>query len=317
MIASLKRLSVVVCTHRRPQGLADLLASLRPLIDGRGDRELIVVNDGTHGPAYDAVVAPYQHMMTYDPLPAPVGIAKARNRSAALAKGEFLVFTDDDCVVPDHWLDWLDARLRQWPELDVVAGTTRGRDVRQANFVGRVQSHYRLLPTASSDARGGQRFVTANLAVRRALFNTLGGFNTQPSFAVAGEDTELASRLTRHSARTCIDQNWHVDHLLARRLGPELRRFRRYGFANGLMALERGGPRSRQSTHEPTYRGLVERFLSHLRWTTELAASYPGNRVTRLASCVAAASIQTAYDLGVVAGANARRRRQMGPDGHE
>lgn len=317
MTAPLKRLSVVICTHGRPQGLADLLASLRPLIEGREDRELIVVNDGTHGPAYEPVVAQYQDMMTYDPLPAPVGIARARNRSAELAQGEFLVFTDDDCVVPDHWLDWLDARLRAWPELDVVAGTTRGRDVEQANFVGRVQSHYRLLPTTASDARGNQRFVAANLAVRRALFNMIGGFNSGPSFAVAGEDTELAARLTRHPARTHIDPNWHVEHLLARRMAPELRRFRRYGFANGLMALDRGAPRGLQSTHELTYRGLIGRFLSHWRWNAELAASYPGNPAARLASCVVAASILTAYDLGAVEGAAEWRHRQTRPDGNE
>lgn len=305
-----KRVSVVVCTHGRPGGLAALLASLRPQLENRRNRELIVVNDGTHGPHYDAVLEPYRDFVRYEPLPASVGIAHARNRSAELAEGEFLVFTDDDCVVPPHWLDWLEARVATQPELDVIAGTTRPHDPGRANFVGRVQAHYDLLPRPYRQESGEQLFVTACVAIRTSLFRMAGGFNTRPPFAVAGEDSELAARLHRRLARTRVDFDWHVFHVLTTSLRAEVRRYRRYGFANGLTAKERTAPQAHAALQYKRRRDLPRYFLHHYRRNRAKAAGFSDNPLVRAASLLALALIQAAYDEGSIAGTAEWRRRQ-------
>ena len=79
----------------------------------------------------------------------------ARNASAELANGDYLVFTDDDCEPPDWWLDWVQARLEWAPDLDVVAGPTRPLPPARSTFISRVQSGHNVRPVrrAPSPAR--------------------------------------------------------------------------------------------------------------------------------------------------------------------
>jgi len=302
------RLSVLVCTHRRPEGLGRLLTSLQPQIEGRWDRELIVVNDGTHDADYDAVLASYRHFLHYEPLAANVGIAKARNRSAALARGDFLVFVDDDCVAPPHWLDWLESRLAMHPELDVVGGTTRPLDLDAANFVGRVQGHYDLLPRPHRLTTGEQLFVTACLAVRAEAFHAVDGFGTGPLFAIAGEDSDLSVRLMRAKVRSRVDMEWHVFHVLSRKLLPEIRRYRRYGRVNGLLATQPEAPKAYRLLAHRRTRDLPSAFDYHFRVTATRAASFSSNPWLRLVSRLVGATILSSYDLGFISGLTSQRR---------
>ena len=163
------RISVAVSTYCRPDGLARLLDALRPQIEGRPARELVVINDGSHDARYEAAVAPFAGMFSYQPLPQNVGIARARNEGAARARGDYIVFTDDDCVPPPFWLDWLEARLDANPEIDVVIGTTRPNLPERPRFFERVNGHYDLIPQPFGES-SVPMFVTANVAIRRSLF---------------------------------------------------------------------------------------------------------------------------------------------------
>ena len=66
-----------------------------------------------------------------------------------------------------------------------------------------MQPGYGFPPHAYRSA-AGTLFVTAN-AIRRGLFQKVGGFGFPGSFHGTGEDTELAGRLSRAGASICID----------------------------------------------------------------------------------------------------------------
>lgn len=297
------RISVVVCTHRRPDGLARLLESLVPQIIGHPDRELIIVNDGTHSGAYQDVVVPFAEILRYEALPQPGGIARARNHSASLASGQYLVFTDDDCEVPPHWLDWIEASLAAHPELDVVAGTTRPLRPEEANFVGQVQETFRFLPAPHALGGLDECFVTACLAVRRDIFHKVGGFGEDALFAIAGEDTDLSLRLIRARARTRVDPDWHVFHALARHLRGERRRYERYGYANVHLAQRRSSPQAYRHLPALRRRDLPQRFVEHFRKAQARAADFPGGYARRFIARLVAAAILTSYDWGAIRGA--------------
>src|SRR5262249_31461711 len=66
-------------------------------------------------------------------LEARSGPPVARNRGAALARGEFLVSADDDIVPEPEWLERAAERIAAEPDLDVIEGVTvkpGGRPVR-------------------------------------------------------------------------------------------------------------------------------------------------------------------------------------------
>lgn len=295
-----KRFSVLICTHNRPDGLAALLNSLVPQIAGHPEREIIVVNDGTHDARYSSVVGRYASAIRYMPLPKNVGIARARNSAAELATGEYLVFTDDDCEVPRFWLDWVDANLQCQPELDVVAGFTRPLRPEQANLMGRVQAAFDLLPRPFILGEIDLSFVTACLAVRAKAFRRVGGFATGQSFATASEDTDLAIRLAQLGVRIRVDQDWHVFHELATSMVSELRRFRRYGYGNRQLAALSHRPLSHQYLLSMKLRSLPHYFMGHFHRNKEMAAGFKGNRRDKFLARVVAALVATAYDFGAV-----------------
>lgn len=79
----------------------------------------------------------------------------ARNRAAAQAHGEWLVFVDDDALLPPDHLARLDSVIRSRPSLVAVSGPVRG------NLMG--QGYVSL------DQRGW--WVGVSMAVRRDVFS--------------------------------------------------------------------------------------------------------------------------------------------------
>jgi glycosyltransferase involved in cell wall biosynthesis len=228
------RLSVTVTSYRRAAGLERLLTALRPQVEGFASREIVVVNDGSHDDAYQQVASRFADIAAYHPLPQNVGIARARNEVAARARGSYIVFTDDDCEPPAWWLDWLEARLDTNPELDLVIGTTLPNMGERPRFIERVNGHYKMIPEPHGTP-SAPLFVTANVAIRRSLFERLGGFGFGGAFPGAGEDTELACRLGAAGALTVVDHNWYVRHDVSDGVVTQMRRFWRYGYSNVWM----------------------------------------------------------------------------------
>ena len=227
-------LSICICTYKRPQRLARLLASVIPQVCGVAAREIVVVNDGSDDEAYAAVMAGFAGKVNDHCLKTNVGIAEARNVAARQARFEYLVYVDDDCVVPSWWLNWLDARLDSEPELDVVAGVTEPLWPAKRTLAARMQGHFGFHPNPSR-AEGQLLFPTANVAIRRQTLLTNGLFGFPGHFHGAGEDTELSVRLHAKGARMALDHNWSVQHDVGEPLLKLCQRYWRYGHANVSM----------------------------------------------------------------------------------
>src|SRR5919201_2639274 len=96
--------SFVVPTFHRPEALRATLDALMELDFPRERYEVIVVDDGADQGTRELVDgfgggSPRFLYLSQDHR----GVATARNRGAAAAEGELLVFLDDDIVVaPDH-----------------------------------------------------------------------------------------------------------------------------------------------------------------------------------------------------------------------
>ena len=227
-------LTVAISTYKRPQRLHRLLTALEPQIVGRTERKVVVINDGSHNSAYEAVAAEFSHMIQYHPLPSNMGIAAARNEAVKRADSEYVVFTDDDCLPPPYWLDWLAARLLASPDLDVIAGDVRPLMPQRSNFFAGVQARHGIYPLPQKTG-SELRFVTANLAVRRSLFWNLGGFRNAENFPGAGEDTDLSVRVSASACSRNLDINWFVSHDVGDGLITNIKRFHRYGYVNMLQ----------------------------------------------------------------------------------
>jgi hypothetical protein len=290
-------LSVLICTHRRPAGLRRILSSLVPQIESVASREIIVVNDGTHDEHYARVAEEYAAHIRYRALKKNVGIAAARNTAARMAQGDYFVFTDDDCEPPEFWLDWLAALLMEHPELDLVAGSTRPLWPDNPSFFARVRAIHKLIPSpAVSD--GTIIFPTAIVAIRRSLFESVGGFGF-PDFHGAGEDTELAGRLFVRGVTGVYDPHWYTHHEITEGLIGLCRRYRRYGFANGHLTRLTTSP----IAHDFMLTTWNASWPTIWRWEIEgqmrTARAAHRNKLVALASATLGCVVQMAYWRGV------------------
>lgn len=101
--------TVAVCTRDRAASLARTLASLAAMAPPGGAFEVLVV-DNASADATPRVLADFAARLPLrvaaEPRP---GLAHARNRAVAAARGGWIAWTDDDVVVGR---DWLAAHLR-------------------------------------------------------------------------------------------------------------------------------------------------------------------------------------------------------------
>lgn len=278
------RFSVVVPTWRRPDRLRDALAALAGL-DYPADRyEVIVVDDG--GGVDAAVVGAAASNVRFVEQ-AHSGPAAARNRGAAVASGDALAFTDDDCRPDPLWLRALADAL-----VDHPGAAVGGRVVNAApaNVFGEATQ---LLIDSVNDlaaaSRPERRFATANnLALERGAFLEVGGFDESFPLAAA-EDREFAERWQRHGRPLAFAPAAVVHHAHELSLGSFLRRHFAYG--RGAYTLRADATRDERRLERPRFYALL--VLAPLR------RAHRGPRALALVALLAISQVATAAGYAV------------------
>jgi glycosyltransferase involved in cell wall biosynthesis len=183
-----KSASIIIPTFNGASRIGNCLDSLVKQTTGR-DVEILVVDDGSTDNTAN-VVRSYSSVRIISQ--ANAGPASARNRGAIEARGDILLFTDDDCVpMPD----WLEAMLESFQDTEVVGAKGIYRTHQKslaARFVQiEYEDKYRLMARLPSID-----FIdTYSAGFRRDRFLEMTGYDT--SFPVAcAEDVELSYRMS-------------------------------------------------------------------------------------------------------------------------
>jgi polysaccharide pyruvyl transferase CsaB len=124
-----KRASVIICTYRMNERLANAIRSVAHQTMPADDYEVVVVNNN---PANQGIVALIDQLREqhFDDNPdrlrlvvCPIlGLSAARNAGIAAARGEYLCFIDDDAIAQSDWLQLVCEAFDQHPDTGVVGG---------------------------------------------------------------------------------------------------------------------------------------------------------------------------------------------------
>lgn len=179
------KVSVVVCSFNGERTLRGCLLSLMRL--DYADYEVIVINDGSTDGTAD-IVAEFPQVIHH--RQENRGLSAARNAGARLASGEFVAYTDDDCVVDEHWLKYLVVAMRD-QQVEAIGGPnipppSDGWVARCVAASPGNPSHVMLSDQFAEHVPG------CNMAFRRSTLLGLGGFDTQ--FRIAGDDVDMCWR---------------------------------------------------------------------------------------------------------------------------
>jgi GT2 family glycosyltransferase len=207
--------SVIIPTCQRNDLLAKCLACLAPgaqegaqLLEAGSQPaaaalplyEVIVTDDGSATTAREFMAHKYPWARwVAGPRKGP---AANRNNGAKNARGEWLLFTDDDCLPDAGWVRAV-ATLAAGGEVDVVEGCTVTPDKVDNPFLQGVEN------------LNGGSYWSCNLAVRRAAFLDLGGFD-EDFLEAAGEDMEFGFRLRQRGLRPRFCREALVRHPVRR-----------------------------------------------------------------------------------------------------
>lgn len=180
-------ISVIVPVYRDVSGLEDTLKSLASQSYPSDKFEVLVANDGGD-PEISDVCDKYQ--VTEVGSKTNKGSYFARNLAMEFSQGEYLVFTDADVQVPADWLKYINKYFTQGADYiggDVVIDPTKIR-----TLTNKLTAQYEF---KNKDIFQTLHFTpTANVAVRRAVIEELGGFDRR---LFSSGDYEFGDRVYR------------------------------------------------------------------------------------------------------------------------
>jgi O-antigen biosynthesis protein len=195
-------ISVVVCTRDRPELLAECLAALQRL--RYPSFEVIVVDSASRDEATARVVegTPARYVREARP-----GLNWARRRGAAEARHDIVAYVDDDVRVDPWWLHGMSDAFSD-PSVAVATGLVLPAELEtRAQHLferyGGMGKGFRARSFRAAGMTAGARLavhalgVGANMALRRAALERLGGFDTRLDLgtpARGGGDLEMFSR---------------------------------------------------------------------------------------------------------------------------
>jgi succinoglycan biosynthesis protein ExoM len=193
-------ISVCIATYRRVDRLALLFSDLKA--QSRLPDEVVVVDNDASGSARETVEqfrATVPFPVHYETQPAR-NIALTRNRTVALASGEWLAFIDDDERAPRVWLQQLLEATQRF-SVDGVLGPvepivpeTAPQWIRQGRFYD-----FARLPSGTVVPLNRMRF--GNVILRGERLRAENGPFDVAYALTTGEDADLLIRMVGNGAR--------------------------------------------------------------------------------------------------------------------
>jgi glycosyltransferase involved in cell wall biosynthesis len=223
--------SVVVCTRDRPRLLGDALAALQPAL---AYSEVVVVDSASRSDetARVATEAGFRVVRLTQP-----GLSRARNAGIAATAGEFVAFTDDDCLPGPTWVEQIATAFA-----DPLTGVVMGRLVPEHEGGAVPADDPGDEPFTFRDGFDVDKLgAGANMAFRRRALLDVGGFDEMLGAGSAlrsAEDHDAIWRILRGGWSGRYDPGAVVAHRDWRRRTDLIRMRYAYGLGAGALAAK-------------------------------------------------------------------------------
>jgi len=255
--------SIIVCTYNRAESLRETLNSLRSLkASPICQWEVIVVDNNSKDRTREVVEETQRDwpLLRYEFEPKQ-GLSHARNHGIGCARGEVVLFTDDDVLPESDWLETTLAGLEKY-QADACGGFIAPiwETPPPAWLTERFYGFLAVRTDRSDDyviTEPSQAPFGANMAFHKSVFDRVGLFDVrrgrQGNVLAGGEDIELFERVLAAGLRAVFLGQSRVHHKVEayRCTKRYLRRWRYQSSRN--LAITKGFVGDRRLFNIPLY----------------------------------------------------------------
>lgn len=203
--------------------------------------EIIVIDDGSTDTT-PKILSEYKNIKTV--TTGGIGPSRARNMAVKEAKGEFIAFTDADCVINVNWLNELLSGFKIFPDAAACGGSQKlpqdAGDFEKNVFIfmkktGFITDYMRKID--KNDIMEVNHNPSCNAIYRKSVFLKENGFleNLWP-----GEDVELDYRLRKKKNKLIFNPRAIVYHYRPKNTKEFSKMMFRYGKAQGFLVRKYG-----------------------------------------------------------------------------
>ena len=240
------KVSVCIVTYKSNSLLKKCLKSLSHQTNSP-KFELVIVNNDPNDNTPDIILNEFQHLKCLRKIicvNSKNNIATARALAANKSKGEYIVYTDPDCLLPNNWLSLHLSNFLAAKQIDSrITATGSCFEVPHngdfflkligalyKNSFAQLKSPQGLHPDNSIYV---DHIPTLNAFYQRSAINELGSFD--PFFNYVCEDVDLGFRNIEHGHRNQMFASPSVQHCITNNLKDWISRCLKYGMGQSYV----------------------------------------------------------------------------------
>ena len=219
-------LSIIICSYNRASYISDALTSLYSQSAELASFEVIIVDNNSTDNTTE-VFTQWRALHTHGSFiyltESKQGASYARNTGAAIAKGEWVCFMDDDAVATPNYVENILKHTHKQPEIVGFGGRIIPKYIPaepkwMSYYVSSLVGNFDYAPTACAFEHGKYP-LESNMIVKKSIYDKIGGFNSDlpgvvGTLRIGGEGKELFYKILALGYPIYYDPEICVHHVI-------------------------------------------------------------------------------------------------------
>jgi glycosyltransferase involved in cell wall biosynthesis len=222
------KFSIVIPTYSSQALLLECLNALSNQASGDYLFEVVIVNDGGDKQLEQHLTPFRNHYPLRYSYQENKGPATARNHGIEKAKGEIILFLDDDSVPTSNWLEATARAWQEHPDSQGIGGCVLSQPT--DNIFSKINAHFFNWYLRYSSQGSHPFLATCNAGYTKSILEKVGSFD-ETFRKAAGEDRDLNIKITNAGGKLRLDTNIIVYHDMDLTLKTYVKKHYNYGKA--------------------------------------------------------------------------------------